>query len=111
MNLHTKIGNIPTDKCGYCPLIAYCGDSYEEPHLCCSTSVADMTIQQYMAMAQNISHEDIAIMAEKEGLVISSDDDLTEKEQEMFDEENDCENNDCENNIKKAIYSIIIARL
>lgn len=101
MNSYTKIGNIPTDKCDKCPLIAYCGDSYEEPHLCCDTSISEMTVQQYIQAAQAIPYENIATVAEKEDLTIAfSREGLSEEEQEDLEGE-------CDNNIKKIVYEII----
>lgn len=48
-----KIGNLPTDKCGECPLIDWCGDPYEEPHFCCDGRFGGIRVATYIRMAES----------------------------------------------------------
>ncbi|MCI9597897.1 MAG: hypothetical protein HFE75_11510 [Firmicutes bacterium] len=58
-----KIKEIEVDRCGKCQMIDYCGDPYEEPHLCTDNRLADMEAKEYIRMAQESlcgSNEQIA---------------------------------------------------
>ena len=47
-----KIKDIPKDKCGICPLIDLCGDAFEDPHLCFCSSIENMSVKEYIDMAE-----------------------------------------------------------
>lgn len=47
-----KIKEIEADKCGKCPLIDYCGDPYEEPHICADRRFSEMEVAEYIRLAR-----------------------------------------------------------
>lgn len=88
-----KIGEIETLKCGNCPLIDMCGDSYEKPCLCCEERLKNVKISDYKKNFDEADSKDVAEMAEKFGLEIYAQEELLDEEKEIYEEEHELSNN------------------
>lgn len=54
-----KIGKLK-EQCGNCSLIQYCAEPYETPQLCTYEELEDVTEEQYIEIAGNITEEAIS---------------------------------------------------
>ena len=97
-----KIKDIPKDKCGICPLIDLCGDAFEDPHLCFCSSIENMSVKEYIDMAEKTEYGEIRRKADEWGLVLGQNEELKTQESEDCEEENNCSNN-----FKLALFGVI----
>ena len=88
-----RIGEIEKQKCGNCPLIEMCGDSYENPCLCCVNRLKNVEISDYQKSFDKTDGKDVAEMAEELGLELHAPENLSDEEKEIYEEENGLLNN------------------
>lgn len=100
-----RIKEIEKQKCDKCPLINCCGDAFEQPCLCCEERLAEIDVEVYKECYLEECHSNIKKKALELGLEISAPDDLSEEEQEVWEEEHNCFNN-----TKLAIMELFLER-
>lgn len=58
--MRMKIGEIPKQACGDCPIIEWCGDPFDALCLCTDARLQDVKVEHYIYLAESstATHED-----------------------------------------------------